>query len=94
MWSDSSHDLKAFFLFLCSLVFDVTSFPLFQQPFELDYIQVFYSLCEILIAVYQKIQLVNDQGIDTLPGYREAFAKLDGRFKVALLLSLVLENLS
>jgi len=50
-------------------------------PFELDYIQVFYSLCDILISVYEKTLIINDKGVETQPGYRDAFLRLDARFK-------------
>ena len=42
---------------------------------------MFYSLCEILSLVYNRIHQANETGLDANPGYRDAFAKIDGKLK-------------
>ncbi|RUS32147.1 hypothetical protein BC938DRAFT_476168 [Jimgerdemannia flammicorona] len=51
-----------------------------RQPFELDYIQTFFTLCDILCEVYHKLLMNTNGGVCTQP-FCELVLKIDGRFK-------------
>lgn len=53
-----------------------------QQPFEIDYIQTFFTLCDILCEVYHKM-LINTNGGVCTQSFCETVLKIDGRFKVS-----------
>ncbi|RUP43741.1 hypothetical protein BC936DRAFT_136793 [Jimgerdemannia flammicorona] len=51
-------------------------------PFELDYIQTFFTLCDILCEVYHKLLMNTNGGVCTQP-FCELVLKIDGRFKIS-----------
>ena len=54
------------------------------QPFDLDYLQVATTLCELLSQLYARVVELTSHTADecNTPAYVEAFIKLDGRIKV------------
>ncbi|KAI9295684.1 hypothetical protein K502DRAFT_324214 [Neoconidiobolus thromboides FSU 785] len=48
-------------------------------PFELDYLQVFYALCNIICVVYHKI--VDNMKVPVPSSYIETMYKVDNKFK-------------
>ncbi|RGB37126.1 hypothetical protein C1646_622285 [Rhizophagus diaphanus] len=55
-------------------------------PFDLDYFQTFYTLCDILVDVYNKL-LVGTANVLTA-SFTESVIKVDGKFKVLILILL------
>ncbi|CAG8509090.1 7410_t:CDS:2 [Acaulospora morrowiae] len=48
-------------------------------PFDLDYFQTFYTLCDILVEVYNKLLVGTTSTITT--SFTESVQKVDGKFK-------------
>ncbi|CAG8448877.1 9465_t:CDS:2 [Dentiscutata heterogama] len=51
----------------------------FNTPFDLDYFQTFYTLCDMLVEVYNKL-LIGTNNI-VAPNFIESVLKVDGKFK-------------
>ncbi|KAJ9058442.1 hypothetical protein DSO57_1012241 [Entomophthora muscae] len=59
---------------------DFINLEIKNVPFELDYLQVFFALCNIVCVVYHKI--VDNMRIPVPPSYIEQMYKVDVKFKV------------